>query len=210
MAKLSVYVPDELLAQAKRADPEVRPSAILQDALRSRLMDRSSRPYAQLDDHLRREREEAQRLVTDRMADAWRMGYAVGIEFAKGLPLEAFEAFADAQFRYANLKWWASQFEEDDTEYDSRYAFPEEQKPGELNILDFSQLLNKAEEVALKWPDQISKDDEGVPTGVAAEGFTDAIRDVWEVRQSGEEVDPLSGDSAEVAQPTDADDDHPA
>src|SRR5664280_1391582 len=94
MAKLSVYVPDDLLAEAKRVDPEVRPSAILQDALRSRLVDRNSRPYAQLDDQLRREREEAQRLVIDRVADAWRTGYGAGVEFTKALPWEAFEDFA--------------------------------------------------------------------------------------------------------------------
>lgn len=172
MAKLSVYVPDELLAEAKQADPEVRLSALLQDALRSRLVDRGSRPYAQLDDRLTREREAAQRLITDRVADAWRAGYATGLEFAKSLPWEAFEAFAARRW---DVKAWRLTF--DETEY--RIADPSSAAEAE-SVLDFGSLMDWVEE---RLP-AIPTDAHDTPIGVSGEGFTDAIRDVWEGARS--------------------------
>lgn len=183
MAKLSVYVPDELLAEARRADPEVRPSAILQDALRSRLVDRNSRPYAQLDDQLTREREEARRLVIDRVADAWRSGYAAGLEFAQHLPWEAFEDLAALHW---NLSAWRESF--DDSDYRIIDPTPDEAD----HVLDFRLLLQSGEMTM-----SIPTDDDGTPVGVIGEGFTDAIREVWEGARSFRPARPAGEDAGD-------------
>lgn len=204
MAKLSVYVPDELLAEAKQADPEVRPSSILQDALRSRLVDRNSRPYAQLDGQLRREREEAQRVVIDRMADAWRTGYSAGLEFAKHLPWEAFEDFATLRW---DLPLWRESFDE----HEYRLIDPAPDEEG-LVLSYFGPLLVHLQ----AWGPSFPTADDGTPIGVIGEGFADAIRDVWEGARSFRPARPEILGSADAPQPTDvdeptdADDDHTA
>ena len=200
MAKMSVYVPDDLLAETKRTDPEIRLSGVLQDALRSRLLDRSARPYAALSDALLAEREEAQRLVIDRVAEAWRAGYAVGLVFAKRLPWEAFENF-DAL--YWNLPAWRRTFDEE--AYENVSPTEEESEVGYME-LEFEAVWEEAADDRRRL---ILDEDTGAPVGVAGEGFTDAIRDVWEGARSSRASraavgDPIGGASEEAG------DDEPA
>jgi hypothetical protein len=169
MAKLSVYVADELLEQAKQLDPDMSPSTVLQAALRSNIQDRASRPYARLSPDLEAERETAQRLVLDRVAAAYQVGYAVGLAVAKELPWEAFEDFATLGW---NLREWRAGF--DDEEYDYINATEKELAQG-LICLSFDGLLDRA----MEYQGQFPLDDTKTPTGMPAEGFVDAIRDVW-------------------------------
>jgi hypothetical protein len=168
MAKLSVYVADDLLEQAKLIDPDLSPSTVLQNALRASVDDRRSRPYVRLSPELEHEREVAKRIVLDRVATAYREGYAVGLAFARDLPWEAFENFAVYGW---DLRGWRANF--DDEEYP--LINPTEADRAEELVLSFDGLLNIAMDHATWFP----VDNENTPTGVPAEGFVDAIRDVW-------------------------------
>jgi len=169
MAKFSVYVPDDLLEEARRADPSLKPSAVLQDALRSHLTDRQSRPYVQLTDELEQERAEAQRLVLGRVSEAYRVGYEVGLDFSRYLPWEAFENFG-------RLGWDLHAFRQsfDDEEYPHLQATEAEAAAGNV-VLDWKGTLeNSRMQVGF-----FLVDDDEVPVGIVGEGFVDAIRDVW-------------------------------
>ena len=95
MAKLSVYVPDDLLERAKQADPDLRPSQVLRSALEDRLP-QTQRPYAIVNDYLLAQRAAAQEIVNRRATEAYQEGYKVGLEFATALPWQAFENFAQS------------------------------------------------------------------------------------------------------------------
>jgi hypothetical protein len=169
MSKLSVYVPDDLLSQARAADPELNPSKALQDALRARLVDRRARPYAHLSDDLERQREAAERLVLDRVTEAYGHGYAIGLFAAQSLPWDAFEDFRSVGW---DVRTWAQDF--DDHEY--AIANPTEEERDQALVLGWRGLLEAA------W-DQLTiipTDTDAIPVGVPAEGFVDAVRDVWE------------------------------
>jgi hypothetical protein len=169
MAKLSVYVPDDLLEQVKAIDPSMRPSAILQDALRATVDNRRSRPYARLSPELERDREAAQRIVLERVAEAYDVGYRAGLAFAQFLPWNAFEDFAASGW---NLRNWSSDF--DDSEYDNVMATDAERAAGDV-VLDFAGLLREATSTG-SWA---AIGDRGMPSGVTGEAFVDAIRDLW-------------------------------
>ena len=173
MSKLSVYVPDDLLTQARAADPELNPSQALQDALRARLVDRRARPYAQVSDVLRQQKEAAERLVLDRVTEAYGHGYAHGLFFAQALPWDAFEDFRAAGW---DLRAWASDF--DDHEYSIVNPTDDERREGQS--LGWKELLG----VAWEQLEIIPTDTDGIPVGVPAEGFADAVRDVWEGAQA--------------------------
>jgi hypothetical protein len=169
MAKLSVYVPDELLEQAKVIDPHMRPSVILQDALRATVDNRKSRPYARLSPELERDRQAAQQIVLERVATAYGAGYGVGLAFARALPWDAFENFAACGW---NLRDWRESFE--DEEYEHVTATDAEKAAGEV-VLDFDGVLQGA----ILEGGWVAVGDRNLPSGVSGEAFVDAIRDVW-------------------------------
>jgi hypothetical protein len=74
MAKLSVYIPDELLDEAKRLEPDFRPSKLFQEALRCLVLERTAKPDALLTDDLERERDEVRRIVLDQLPRVWSSG----------------------------------------------------------------------------------------------------------------------------------------
>ena len=168
--KLSVYIPDDLYEEAKKVDPDLKPSAIIQDVLRSRVGERRFRPYRQLTPELESELESTRARVLDRVAEAYRVGYEVGLAFAPNLPWRAFENFAATNW---DVRGWREAF--DVEEYDYLDASDEEKAHG-LVVLDYEASLGAAiEEAGGYFP----VDDRMVPVGIASEGFVDAIRDVW-------------------------------
>jgi hypothetical protein len=182
MAKLSVYVPDELLERAKHADPAMRPSQVLQGALEQRLP-RAERPYAVISDALREQRLAAQEIVNRRATEAYQEGYEVGLSFATALPWRAFENFAQLDW---NLNSWVYAFDKDD--YEHVTATPEELAAGE-EVLDFWGALDAAMTTA-RIP---VREEDHCPVGLSAEGFVDAIRDVWLGSPTGRDVATHSG-----------------
>jgi hypothetical protein len=189
MAKLSVYIPDELLERAREADPELSPSSVLQEALRLRVTDHRPRPYATLSDELAIEQDAAQRFVLSRVREAWENGYRVGLEFAKELPWEAFEAFATTDWTSQSM---AESFAEE--EFPILNPSPEETDL----VLDFERLLQVAQDRCGR---RLRLTDGGVPTGLGAEGFVDAIRQVWEGGASIEVASPNASGVESDAEP---------
>src|SRR5436309_2162545 len=102
MAKLSVYVPDDLLAEAKRGD-DLNVSQVLQTALRERI-ERPDRPYARLSPELESRQRLVQEAVVSRIASAYQAGYRVGLALALDLPWEAFEDLARVGWKLQ--PWW--------------------------------------------------------------------------------------------------------
>ena len=166
MAKLSVYVPDDLLDRARQVDPTIRPSQVLQDALETRVSG-GPRPFAVLNEHLREQRALAQAIVNQRATEAYQEGYAVGLRIATSLPWRAFDRFSELHW---NLDTWVEEFDEE--EYENATATPEEIADG-LVVLNFSGLMVGSND------SYIPLRADGSPTGIAAEGFVDAIREVW-------------------------------
>jgi hypothetical protein len=169
MPKLSVYIPDDLWDEARKIDEDVKPSALLQDLLRERVREHRSRPYRRLTPDLEAALARARGLVVDRVAEAYQAGYAVALEFAENLPWVAFERLVEFDW---DLRAWRESFEA--TDYEWMRASDEDKANG--LAVDWEPCLRDAIEVRAEY---LPVDAESVPIGVGAEGFVDAIRDLW-------------------------------
>jgi hypothetical protein len=170
MPKLSVYVPDDLWAEARGIDAEITPSALLQELLRARIHEHKSRPYRRLTSELETELAKARAVVVDRVAEAYQAGYAVGLAFAPNLPWTAFERLVESGW---DVKSWRETFENE--EYEWMLATPEDRNEGVV-VVDWRSALAAAVDESVGY---LPLDQDGVPVGVGAEGFTDALRDLW-------------------------------
>jgi hypothetical protein len=161
MPKFSIYVPDDLWASAQAAQPEAKPSPLVQTALR-RLVDAESRKsYAALPADVLAERERVLAIVTREARESYVEGYRIGLEFIEEFEWEAIEDFRRLEWSVDN---WADSLDDRETpvpgEADHVWTFDTfwRYRAGE----HMSSILNALER----------------PTGVIREGFVDAFRDV--------------------------------
>lgn len=169
MAKLSVYVPDDLLEQVRRSDPALRPSQVLQEALQARLPGAGDRPYSTLNEALVAERDAARRIVQARAAEAYSTGYRVGLKVAVALPWRAFEDLVGLNW---DLSEWVENF--DSERYDIATPTDDEQASG-VTELDWEMVLDSS-----MGGDFIPTSlGERAPIGISGEGFRDALRGLW-------------------------------
>jgi hypothetical protein len=107
--KKSVYVPDDLWEAATRADPDLNPSQVLQEALNDRYRTPLARPaYTALPPELVQRRDAAKQRGMEQLAGAYQIGYRFGLGFVSalhraawtllssvGYALDAFQNLAD-------------------------------------------------------------------------------------------------------------------
>jgi len=170
--KMSVYIPDELWATVQAAEPEFKLSSFVQQALSDRFQPAAVRPYAVLSDMQRRNVGRARRQVLAQQTMAYQSGYDVGVMFAEQLP---WRAFTDLVASGWDVQDWRDGFD------DAAYEIVD--RGGGLWSDDADHITwNDVMSIATEDFWEVSKDDREILTGVPAEGFWDAIRDLWENR----------------------------
>src|SRR4051812_6234002 len=110
--KTSVYVPDDLWEKAKVADPETNLSQLVQQVLRDRFGDGSSRPgFAQVSGEQIERREALRQLVHDQVVAAYQSGYWFGLEFSDGLESGAFVTLVSLDYDLDRFREFTSEQE---------------------------------------------------------------------------------------------------
>jgi hypothetical protein len=161
MPKFSIYVPDDLWVSAQAAQPEAKPSPLVQTALR-RLVDSESRKsYASLPADVLAERERVLAIVTGRARKSYVAGYRIGLMFIEEFPWDAIEDFQRVGW---DIESWTNSVE--------NYEIPVRGEEGRR--WDFDTFWEYCAEGELESSLAASEP----PTGAIREGFVDAFRDV--------------------------------
>ncbi|MHB8641641.1 MAG: hypothetical protein ACYDA3_01960 [Gaiellaceae bacterium] len=108
MPKVSIYIPDELLDQAKRLDDSDNTSRLVQRAL-EKLVDEHKRPpsYAQTpEESYERILEVRDRLLAEAKED-YEVGYATALDAASAMPLHVINDLANKNF---DLEAWVKPY----------------------------------------------------------------------------------------------------
>jgi len=161
MPKFSIYIPDDLWADAQAAEPEAKASALVQGALK-RLIDAKGRKgYAALPADVIAERERVLAIVTGRARESYVAGYRIGLMFIEEFPWDAIEDFQRVGW---DIDDWTNSVE--------NYRIPVR---GEADrFWDFDTFWEDCSEGELLSSLAASER----PTGAIREGFVDAFRDV--------------------------------
>lgn len=185
MPKLSVYIADELWNKAKALEPSDGPSQILQAALAEMIERAQARPYAVLSDQIRESQEKAAARVAGRLAEAYQVGYELGLSFAADLTWDVLSVFAGVGFDLSKMREMMQQ-------------------------QDFLAIAEDGEEYVVDWDDFWESEAYAfsshiTPTGVVLEGFVDACRNLWEAA-GGPALGPVSPPAVAAGRPGEPED----
>jgi hypothetical protein len=165
MPKFSIYIPDDLWADAQAAEPEAKASALVQGALK-RLIDAKGRKgYASLPDDVMEARARVFSKAAERARESYVNGYRIGLRFIEEFPWEAIEDFQ-------RVGWDIAQWDAELS--NAEYPCGEDENGATLSY-DFDSFWESiAQEVLSSTLAQLER-----PAGPLREGFIDAFRDVF-------------------------------
>ncbi len=189
---MSVYIPDELLEQAKRLEDSDNTSRLVQRGLERLVEEQTRMPsYAQTPARsFERIIELRERLLAEARKD-YERGYTIAIEAASRISLHAINALVDANF---DLKRWLDPFKRG-AQCDLLQNSEEIEAPSEAELLDSVRTpapsdeqfregdwwwLWKTAEALGSFADPIGTDHYSfTPTNARQRGYTDAMRELW-------------------------------
>jgi hypothetical protein len=198
MPRLSVYIPVELLEQAKGLEESENTSRLVQRGLERLVEEQTRTPsYARTPEgSFERILNVRDRLLAEARAD-YERGYAIALEAATAMPLHVINTLVDADF---DLEKWLQPFK-DGLRYDliqksGRPIEDQDEIQGainrsaeELKGKGLASAFNKRDEWWWLWKtaealgslaDPIGFDDfTFTPTKARQRGFTDAMRELW-------------------------------
>lgn len=175
MPKFSIYVPDDLWTAVLAASPDVKPSPLVQAALKRLVDDRSLSARAQLPEAVIVQRDRVVRRAAAQAAGRYVDGYQIGLSFIEELPWAAIEDFDRIGLDIDEWDPFLSTYGKN---------FSDEWRDHSADVLESF----------------IAQDEK--PTGMLRDGFLDAFRDVLAAAKSlsGEEdVNGPSGALTELA-----------
>jgi hypothetical protein len=198
MARLSVYIPDELLEEARAvgsqagSDTAENTSQLIQQGLRGLIEQSEHEPgYAQRPEN----GAELIAKVRDRLLaearEKYEHGYITALEAASLMSLHPVNELANAHF---DLERWIKMYRES---YEWHLA-------NRIDSGDTFRWVHIAAKALGDWADQIHEDHSFTPTTAAQRGFSDAMRELWASLEDASLESPTQDTSPESSPDVDA------
>lgn len=193
MARLSVYIPDEMLEHAKTLENSDNTSQLVQRGLQRLIDDQTRLPsYARAPERSWEQIIDLRERLLAEAREDYERGYALALEAASGMSLHVINALVDADF---DLEKWLAPFKNG-----MRYDLMQKAEPIPVDQVEEALLASaaapppsdeqfkksgrwwmwKTAEALGKFADPLGMDEFSfTPTKARQRGYIDALRELW-------------------------------